>query len=61
MERLCMLVKRNILAVHAIKVYGRKGDIPPLILNLGTIWGGSDQLHIPTTLSPVKEFVVPVD
>jgi hypothetical protein len=61
MESLCVLVKHNILPVHAIKIYGGKGDIPPLILNLGTIWGGSDQLHTPAALYPEKEFVVPIE
>lgn len=61
MESLCVLVKCNILPVHAIKVYGGKGGIPPLILNFGTIWGGSDQLHTTATLSPEKEFVVPIE
>jgi len=32
MESLCVLVKHNILPVHAIKIYGGKGDIPPVIL-----------------------------
>jgi len=56
-----VLVKHNILPVHAIKVYRGRGDIPPLILNLGTKWGRSDQLHTPAALSPEKEFVVPVE
>jgi len=57
MESLCLLVKHNTLPVR----YRGEGGIPPLILNLGTIWGGSDQLHTPAALSLEKEFVVPIE
>lgn len=40
------------LSVHVVKVYKGSGDVPQLILNLGTSRSG--QLHAQAALTPVK-------
>jgi len=56
----CLNQLRYRVPPHHQGIWG-EGGIPPLILNLSTIWDRSDQLHTPVTLSPEKEFVVPIE
>ena len=45
-------LKGNAVRFQDMKLYGRDGGTAPLILNLGTRWGG--QLHASAALAPRK-------
>jgi len=52
--------QHNLNKHHAIKTYGGSVRIAPRLLNLGTRWRLSSQLHVPAALLPEKEFPVPI-
>jgi len=50
---LCAAVKCKVFPVDAVKVYKGCGSIEPLLLNLGTKFGGGrDQPDAPAALAP---------
>jgi hypothetical protein len=45
---------------NSMKTYWGSGSIAPRILDLGTRWEVSGQLHVPAALPPGKENPVPI-